>query len=597
RGIDDFAKAMVQKCCLVDKTPLIEQLIHGGDEVTLITRPRRFGKTINQSMLRYFFEKPEEEESDTKQLFENTLISQNNTIMQHHENYPVISLTFKSAKLTTWEEAYSELCLLIRREIERHAESEEFTVAGFVEDEQESWHRLLNRTKATQEDWAHSLQLLCKLLTLHHNKDNRNSLTWTYPIVLIDEYDAPIHAAYTHSAERGESFKDENSYYRRMTSFMRSLLGNALKGNRFLYKAVLTGILRVAKEDIFSGLNNPGVYGVLDDRFASFFGFTEPETRALLTQRGLSDRFDDVRAWYDGYCIGEDNPVAVYNPWSLISYLSNPTKTPKPHWVNTSDNAVVHTLLHRADADTKSELLQLLSGTSKHVVRPILDDAPLRTLTGSAHELWSLLLASGYATCDKILRPKDGGAPQAYLRLPNTEVKSLYKGLVSGWFAQGPRKQQTSEMVKALLVGNGAVFTHRLQAFVRTSMSYFDVSGDDPERVYQAFILGLLVHLERDYRLRSEREAGDGRADILLIPKQPNQPGMILEFKLAASVWGEKDQTVVEQGLQETAEAALQQIKDKNYVSEFADQNCRFVLAVGISFVGKQLATAYERLA
>ena len=157
--------------------------------------------------------------------------------------------------------------------------------------------------RQTQEDWAGSLQLLCKLLTLHHNKDNRNFLTWTHPIILIDEYDAPIHAAYTHSVERGESFENENSYYRRMTNFIRSLLGNALKGNKYLYKAVLTGILRVAKEDIFSGLNNPGVYGVLEDRFASFFGFTEAETRELLTQRGLLDRLNDVRVWYDGYCI------------------------------------------------------------------------------------------------------------------------------------------------------------------------------------------------------------------------------------------------------------------------------------------------------
>lgn len=594
RGIDDFAKAMIQGCCLVDKTLLIEQLLHGNDEVTLITRPRRFGKTINMSMLRYFFEKPlESEEADTQALFDNTLISQNSTMMQHQGKYPVISLTFKDVKLSTWEKAYDRLCSLISDEIDRHPEAKEFAITGFGDNNQQTWQRILHRTEATQNDWSISLQLLCKLLTLHHNRDNRNSLTWTYPIVLIDEYDAPIHAAYTHSIERGESLKDEHSYYRCMTSFIRLLFGNALKGNTYLYKAVLTGIFRVAKEDIFSGLNNPGVYGVLDWKFAPFFGFTETEMQTLFEQRGLQQQTEPARQWYNGYRFGQDT---LYNPWSVISFVGNLPQPPQSYWVNTSDNALIHTLLRRADADIKSELLQLLSGTSKHVVRPILDDPPLRMLTGSARELWSLLLASGYATCDTIFRPQDGGALQAHLRLPNTEVKSLYKDLVSGWFAQEPRKQQTAEMVKALLVGNGDVFGQRLQAFIRTSMSYFDVSGDDPERVYQAFVLGLLVQLEQDYRLRSEREAGDGRADVLLIPKQQNQPGIILEFKLAASVWGEKDQAVVEEGLRQAADTALQQIKDKNYVAEFADQRCSFVLAVGVSFVGKQLATAYERL-
>ena len=585
RGVDDFAKAMTQKCCLVDKTPFIDHIINGGDEVTLITRPRRFGKTINQSMLRYFFEKPMRDD-ETKGLFENTLISRDSAVMQHQGGFPVIHLTFKGAKLPTWEDAYNELCSLIRREMERHAESEEFTIAGFVEDEQESWHRLLNRTEATQSDWAHSLELLCKLLALHHNKDNSNSLTWTTPIVLIDEYDAPIHAAYTHAVERGESFKDENSYYRRMTGFMRSLLGNALKGNRYLYKAVLTGIFRVAKEDIFSGLNNLGVYGVLDAGYNEFFGFTESEVQELLEHRQLSKRFDDVKRWYDGYRFGSET---IYNPWSLISFIGNKALEAKPYWVNTSDNAVVHTLLHRADADMKDELLQLLSGASKHVVRPILDDAPLRMLTGTSEELWSLLLASGYATCDKSgYDPIEPSCNMAHLRLPNLEVTNLYKQLVRQWFAQEPRRRQTAGMVKALLSGDVDDFAEQLQEFVSTSMSYFDVSEQDPERVYQAFVLGLLVHLERDYRLRSEREAGDGRADVLLLPKQPNRPGIILEFKRARKIDGEN--------LQQTAQAALQQIKDKNYVAEFADRNCSFVLAIGIAFIGKQLATAYERL-
>ena len=584
RGIDDFAKAIVGKCCLVDKTLFIEHILNGGDEVTLITRPRRFGKTINMGMLRYFFEKPTEG-VDMRKLFDNTLIAQNSTVMQQQGQYPVISLTFKGAKLPTWREAYNKLCSLIRREIERHAESKEFTIAGFAKDEQESWRRLLSRTEATQNDWSDSLQLLCKLLTLHHNKNNRNSLTWTYPIVLIDEYDAPIHAAYTHSVQRGESLKDDNSYYRRMAGFMRSLLGNALKGNSYLYKAVLTGILRVAKEDIFSELNNPGVYGVLDWKFASFFGFTLQEVRKLFEQRDAQQYLDSARRWYNGYRFGQET---IYNPWSVVSFAGNLPQPPRAHWVNTSDNALIHTLLRRSDAGMKEELLQLLSGTSQHVVRSILDDTPLRMLTGSARELWSLLLASGYATCDAVVHPQDGGSPQAHLRLPNTEVTSLYKSLIEGWFSQEPRQQQTAQMVRALLCEHVDDFTQQLQQFVHTSMSYFDVSEQDPERVYQAFALGLLLQLEQHYRLRSEREAGHGRADLLLLPKQPHKPGIILEFKRARNT--------DDKHLQHTAQTALQQIKDKNYAAEFADQHCSVVLAIGIAFAGKQLATAYERL-
>ncbi len=261
------------------------------------------------------------------------------------------------------------------------------------------------------------------------------------------------------------------------------------------------------------------------------------------------------------------------------------------YWVNTSDNAVVHTLLRQADADIKEELLRLLSGDADYIDRPIVDEAPLRSLTGAADELWGLLLASGYATCDEsghdLKEPSDN---TACLRLPNLEVANLYKQLIRRWFAQEPRQRQTTGMVKALLDGDADGFTEQLQEFVHESLSYFDVSRRDPERVYQAFVLGLLVHLEQDYRLRSEREAGGGRADVMLIPRQPGRPGIILEFKRAAR---KADQ----ERLQQAAQAALQQIKDKNYVAEFSNSQCTFVLAVGISFVGKHLAAVSEKVA
>ncbi|MEM7496131.1 MAG: AAA family ATPase, partial [Myxococcota bacterium] len=393
-GIDDFAKVVTQQRCFVDKSRLIGDVLTCPYDIMLLTRPRRFGKTTNMSMLRYFFEPPPEG-TNTRALFDGLLAEEDAATMAHQGKYPVISLTLKSAKLPTWEEAYDELCGLVHREITRHKECRDFHGKGLEPDEEASLERILSRSRAKQADWRHSLELLCKLLTLRHNKDNPNQLAWTYPIVLIDEYDAPIHAAYTNSRADGEDLHAKDSYYGRMIGFIRSLLSNALKGNVYLHKAVLTGILRVAKEDIFSGLSNPGVYGVLEDRFAASFGFTEPEVRELLTRRELAHRLDAVRTWYNGYCIGADEPVTIYNPWSVVSYLANPTKVPRLYWVNTSDNALVHTLLRCSDADMKNELLQVLFGSSKHIARPILDEAPLRSLTGAARELWSLLLASG----------------------------------------------------------------------------------------------------------------------------------------------------------------------------------------------------------
>ena len=585
RGIDDFAKVRIQQCCFVDKTLLIEDFIRNSDEITLITRPRRFGKTINQSMLRYFFERPTEG-NDTQQLFVNTLIADDSTLMKHQGKHPVIFLTFKGAKLPTWEEAYTEICFLIREEILRHPESNNYQVEGFTLNDQMIWKRLLGEEPSQPSDWGKSLQLLGKLLTLHHNKGILNRSEWTYPILLLDEYDAPIHAAYTHTVDRNKPLNAPEGYYQRMTHFMRPLLGNALKGNIYLYKAVLTGILRVAKEDLFSGLNNIGVYGVTEDRYASYFGFTEEEIQALLKQRAFSEHAEAIRSWYNGYHIGEDTPCTIYNPWSVISFLMNPTKVPKPYWVNTSDNALVNTLLRDADANVKEELLRLIAQDNVSIVERIKEDTPLRLMKGTPREIWSLLLAAGYVTCEELIRSSEGDELRARLRIPNREVKSLYKSLIADWFDESARQQQTVGMARALQQGNVEHFAIMLEKFVLESTSYFDVKGKDPERVYQAFMLGLLVHMGEEYSFHSEREAGLGRADLLIIPKKPKQLGMILELK----------QPFYKESLEEAAEKALQQIEEKQYISAFSDSDCSGVLAVGIAFQGKTLATAHKMM-
>ncbi|MEM7589690.1 MAG: AAA family ATPase [Myxococcota bacterium] len=287
RGMSDFAKMVQQKRCFVDKSLLIQEILHCDDDVVLITRPRRFGKTINMSMLRCFFEIPSNNESRSiSHPFDNLLVTQHQEIMQHQGKYPVIALTFKDVKESSWQYTYEKLRSVINKEIDQHPESKEFEIAGFGDEERRQWQRILSSDEATVNDWKSSLQLLCKLLTLHHKQA---------PWIFLDEYDTPIHTAYLQSKKEQEEIDSASSYYNQMITFMRGLLGTALKGNDvYLHKAVITGILRVGKEDIFSDLNNLGVYGVMDDRFSQFFGFTTPEVQQLLQQRKLQHAFPSV---------------------------------------------------------------------------------------------------------------------------------------------------------------------------------------------------------------------------------------------------------------------------------------------------------------
>lgn len=592
RGVENFAEAVTGQYCLVDKSPFIHQILDCNDKIMLITRPRRFGKTMNMSMLQTFFERPCEGDKAAN-LFSEMLIQQApDAILKQQGQYPVISLSFKDVKETCWQDAREHLCQLLRDEVSRQwpAGMDEACLRGLLPSQQEALRHVVDG-KASDLQWRNSLWALCAGLTRQYGRP---------PLVLLDEYDTPLHAAYAHTKQ--EELEDGECYFNRMVQFMRGLLGTALKGkDTTFHKAVITGILRVARENIFSDLNNLGVYGVLRCEFGEFFGFTEAEAQDLLRRRGLAERGDDVRRWYNGYTIGG---VTVYNPWSIVSFLASKTKHLEPYWVNTSGNGLIGRLLAHASADVKQNLSCLLQ-PGRSVARVRVETAvPLRNLVGVPDHLWSLLLTAGYATCageeevpPKLLEhtrqreqflPEEERGNLLWLRLPNLEIKSLYRTLIHHWFAQEPRKEQTMDMVKALLAGDAEDFTERLQGFVHASMSYFDVSEQDPERVYQAFVLGLLVQLEQDYHLRSERETGGGRADVLLIPKQPNKPGVILEFKRVRKADHDP--------LQQAAQAALQQIKDKNYAAEFAKRQCSFVLAVGIAFAGKSLVAAHERL-
>ncbi|MEM7589836.1 MAG: AAA family ATPase [Myxococcota bacterium] len=572
RGMSDFAKMVQQKRCFVDKSLLIQEILYCDDDVVLLTRPRRFGKTINLSMLRYFFETLSHDSTDStgqSRLFDGLLIAQDQQALQHQGKYPVISLTFKDIKATSWPEAYKDLCSVIGKEIDRHPECKQFDIAGFGDEERRQWTRILSPDQAEQSDWKNALQLLCKLLTLHHKQS-----VW----LCLDEYDTPIHQAYMQSQQDKSDIRNQGSYYSQMITFMRALFGRALKGNDpFLHKAVITGILRVAKEDIFSDLNNLGVYGVMDDRFARFFGFTPAEVQQLLQQRQLQHTLTAVSQWYDGYLFGEDRPVTIYNPWSVVSYVANPTRHPKEYWVNTGSTGLIEHLVDKSSTWDKQAIETLLRGQT--IERDVADNLPLRELQKFGEGLWSIVLTSGYVTAVDTIQGVIG--KQATLRVPNQEVHIAFQRMVKSWLKEIP-SNALPEMLQALLAGNTNTFSQKLNTLLLCNLSFYDTAAS--ENSYHLFILGLLSHLSGNYKVRSNRESGLGRPDLLLIPmvQDARLPGIVMEFKIADA----------EDQLQQAAHTALQQIEQKKYAAEFQDYPPPRIIRLGIAFCNKKAAVA-----
>ncbi|MEM7494947.1 MAG: AAA family ATPase [Myxococcota bacterium] len=557
-GIDSFVEVMRNGYCFVDKSPLVREVLACPYKVQLLTRPRRFGKTTNVNMLRAFFEQstaketcpqtvlgskgaPEKYLRETQNfsgqkgtqcphsaLFDGLLIAEDRELCRQHQGkYPVIALSFKDVKESDWPGAYEHLCQLLRDEVVRHLRAgiDEACLDSLPPSQGESLRNVAAGT-ATDLQWRNSLAALCAALTEQYDRP---------PWVLLDEYDSPIHAAYVCTPKElfdpvlqaREPDKFNSSHYGRMVSLMRGLLGSALKGrDRFFHKAVITGILRVAKEDIFSGLNNLGTYGVLEDRFTSYFGFTTAETREVLAGQGLVGHFDPVRAWYDGYRFGKAAPVTIYNPWSVIGFIADPTDPPKPHWVNTSGNELVHSLVEGSDdpQDRADVETLLLGGT---VEKDVSDSMALRELPSLTDALWSILLSSGYLTGDP-----DGDATfGTRLRIPNREVDVVYRRLITGWFHKSSQQHALPAALKALAAGEPEQFARHLATLAASSLSYLDFGGSEPERVYHALVLGMVAYLSNAYRIRSNRESGAGRPDLLLLPHDTQKPGIVMEFK------------------------------------------------------------------
>ncbi len=549
-GLSDFKRIIEDDMFYADKSLLIQELIDSGTLVNLIVRPRRFGKTTNLFMLKYFFEKHPKLES-TRHLFKNLQIEkEGEEYMKHCGKYPVIFLTFKDVKEKNWERSEAKLKLIISNEYERH---NYLLSSPLISDKQKKmFEDILCRT-ADSSVLNGSLKLLTELLYSYHNER---------VMLLLDEYDTPIHEAY------------ENGFYTDIISFIRSFLGSGLKDNSCLHKGVITGILRISKESIFSDINNLEVFTILDRRFSDKFGLTEKEVQKSLTYYGLDSCKEGVKNWYNGYSFG--NNENIYNPWSILNFIDKNEEGLKPHWVNTSSNLLVKKLLTNAGTDAKKDLEMLLTGQS--ISKEIVIDTVFSEIEKNSETLWSFLLFCGYLkVTGQEIRDK---RLFCNLQIPNLEVDYLFERFISSWLSDGLPSGELKIMLNSLIHGSLDSFAEPFQKYVMNSMSYFDPTGEEPEKVYHAFVLGLLLHLSDTHSVRSNRESGFGRYDIMLIPKNTSYHGVIIEFK--------KVSLYKEETLQSAAEAALKQIEEKQYEAELKALGVSVIHKYAVVFEGKE---------
>jgi hypothetical protein len=547
-GVSDFKKLREGNYQFIDKTLFIKDIMNDGAEVIVITRPRRFGKTMNMSMLRHYLSYGEEK------LFEGLAITENKEFCLKHQNqYPVIFVSFKSIKCSTYNESYSEFKEILRKLYEEYA----YLIEGNLLSAHEKKIFESIRSKAAEDssDISNAIANLTKYLKKRHNKA---------PILLLDEYDTPIHSAYT------------AGFYEEMIGLMRAILGAALKDNDYLGKAVVTGITRVAKESLFSGVNNLEVYTLLRKDYGQYFGFTEEEVRSLMPADS-SVSIEVIKDWYNGYQIGG---YQVYNPWSIISYCKH-GGTPQAYWVNTSDNALVYKLIMNAKTSVKLRFENLIQGEIQQQI--LSDSLTFAYLDNDEDAIWTLLVHTGYLNV-LLSEIDERGRLHATISIPNKEVMSVYDQLVEKWFMLTNQASNYYEgLINSLSQGNVAAFKDHVAEYIRESGSYFDFNKNTPERVFHVFMLGLLVGLRGKYEISSNKEAGSGRYDIIFIPKDIRKNGIILEFKVCDKV----------EELEAKAKEALVQIRQKQYIDAFKQRGINSVLSIGMAFCGKEVFTKH----
>lgn len=545
-GVSDFKNLIDGNYEFIDKSLFIEEIVQ-SPLVTLIPRPRRFGKTLNLSMLRYYFEK-KSDGTDERSLFKDLKITQS---QGEHTNwlgkYPIVFLTFKDVKEDTFERSFDK----IRKILADCYNEKNYLLNSDVlsESEKITFQKILDRS-ANDSDLHYSLLNLTRYLEKFHNEKI---------IVLIDEYDTPIHAGFL------------IGYYDQIILFFRGFLGSLLKDNSSLQKSVLTGILRVAKESIFSGLNNIGVYSLLQEKFSKYFGLTQKEVESLLQKYDLLEKTEDVKKWYNGYLFGE---VTVYNPWSILCYLDDKFKVFQPHWINTANNALIEKILTQNGNGFRDELLALLRG--EIVEKEIVENIILADVMNNEDCLWSFLLFCGYLKTNETLVQKPNF--KFTLSIPNAEVKIAFESFVKRWMQQRIQNPKLETMLKALTNGNIEIFEIIFSEFVLQSLSYHDVSRNHAEAVYHSFALGLFVMLKETHDVKSNGEAGTGRYDVLLIPHDKTKLGVIVEFKIVHKL-----------SVKKTLQEAMKQIDREKYAQALKSSGVRKILKLAIAFQGKNI--------
>jgi hypothetical protein len=562
-GYDNFRKVVENQLDFVDKSLFIKEIIDNRHvEVAVITRPRRFGKTFNLSMLHHYFAKEVNGES-TDGLFDRLkIMDTGEEYLQHQGKYPVIFITFKEVKGMDFKQAHAQLASLMS---DIYSEHKILLSSPKLDDLDKKNFNLILERQGSEQELTAALKNLTRYLAHHYG---------VKPWLLIDEYDTPIQASYVYG------------YYEPMINLMRNLFGSVLKTNSYLHRAVITGILRIAKESLFSGLNNVMVYSMLRSEYGQHFGFTEDEVDGLLKKYGLEKNSAEFKTWYNGYQAGD---AIVYNPWSVTNCIGNQGKL-MPYWVNTSDNLLIRNLLTGSNTSFKEQFELLLQNqTVEYLIDENTVFGDLKINTSAA---WSLLLMAGYL---KVVSQRlTAQGLWCTLKIPNQEVKDLYRQIIEQWLAGDRDILWYNQFLEHLLSGNLELFERGMRQILERTVSVHD-TAHDPEAFYHGLMIGLTASLYQsdNYEIQSNRESGYGRYDYMIFSRDQNKLTLILEFKKVDNVRGIKK---LEGNLIAAAKHALQQIDEKKYLTDALQRDRKNILKIGFAFCGKHFKFVHEYL-
>ena len=554
-GISNFKEIIEDEYYYFDKTEFIENLFEEVSKIKLFTRPRRFGKTLNMSMIKYFFDI--ENKNENKKLFENLKISENE-YFEKQGTAPVISISFRNYDESSWGNGFE----MIKNTISDLYDEFEFVKENLSARKKEKYDSILFN-RATEATWKLSLLDLTKYLYEYYGRK---------VVVLIDEYDQPIIDSYV------------KGYYQEAISFFKTFYGVVLKDNNYLEMGIMTGILRVAKENIFSGLNNLRVHTILDNRFTEYFGITESEVEQALKDFDLEFELKDVQRWYNGYLFGD---IKVYNPWSIINFLND--EKLKPYWVNTSGNELIKLYLKKLKNEIFDDFSKLLN--REEIYKRINENMTFSNLESNySKNIWNLFFHSGYLTLGKKI--EDDG--MCYLKIPNEEILKMFSEMFIEIYFEDYEK--FLYMSNALREGNISDFEKYLKEVLLENVGIFDVSGIYREQFYHGLMLGIILILKNEYEITSNNFAGKGRYDLLLKPKnlEKRKEGIILELKVVNAIENLSEDKIFEK-LENECDIALQQIEEKEYASVLKNAGVENILKIGIAFFGKEVAVKFDR--